>query len=65
MLSADLLGPLHMKGAVHTAVRRTPVPYRVTSDAIYYHTDFYLLSHSPFSAFLRHSGPAQLCRRVQ
>ena len=37
---------------------------RISSDAIYYHTDFYLLSHSLFSAFLHHSGPTQPCQRA-
>lgn len=40
MLSADLAGPLHINGVVHTAVHRRPALYRITSDAIYYHTDF-------------------------
>lgn len=62
MLSADLPGPCSLKGALRTAAHRGAALDRITSDAIYYHTDFYLLSHSLFSAFLHHSGPTQLCQ---
>lgn len=47
------------KGVLHSTVYSRPALDTITSDAIYYHTDFYLLSHSPFSAFLHHSGPAR------
>ena len=50
--------PVYKKGSPHRAAALD----RITSDAICYHTDFYLLSHSLFSAFLHHSGPAQLCQ---
>lgn len=51
-----------VKGVLLTASCCKPPLDRITSDAIYYHTDFYLLSHFLFSAFLHHSVPAQLCR---
>lgn len=55
VISRSPRAPTYKGGCAHCR----PALDRITSDAIYYHTDFYLLSHSPLSAFLHHSGPAQ------